>query len=520
MASPDVESLDPAALDRFRDELIAANFHSDDGGRTWVGPIAEPLRNFTDADRMTVHIRDGWPFAQPQLQVKNLRNLEHANAEGTICLWEDGDGSRQWVTVAGLNDRIEEWVEAQKAGFTTADATMDAHAYFGDQLGQLASMDLDELGDPSDGDHGSLYGRWRQGRQVLDLNTSQPSGCDVKGRWFYVSRLDAPPTDRARFAAVLTDTQRQAFEALAEAASHKKGGQKVALLVWGTGETRNVLAVLLERDSSKTMGRPGKAQVGEVRVRVGALEFAPSDETTLKLRAGRDVTRLAKYSVVVFGAGAIGSHVALLLAEAGLGSITLIDKDRLRPGNVVRHAAPVQWVGYLKTEAMKAVIGDHAPWTDVTEVREEPWMPSRVRELIKDHDLVIDATGSAGFSEQLARLVAEDEGTLVSATLFRQGDVSRVRRQDPTDTPMWERNDESGHPTIPHDPDAPITLEPGCSSPVNNASPVSVAASAARAAEVALAAMRGTPALPDEIIDVYQPLEEAPFDQIGRLTSA
>jgi hypothetical protein len=277
--------------------------------------------------------------------------------------------------------------------------------------------------------------------------------------------------------------------------------------------------VLLQRDSSKTVGRRGKAQVGEIRVRVSALEFAPSDEQTLKLRAGRDITRLAAYSVVVFGTGAIGSHLALLLAEAGVGSITLIDKDRLRPGNVVRHAAPVRWVGYLKTEAMKAVMADHAPWTEVAEVTEQPWRPSRVREVIKDQDLVIDATGLAGFSEQLSRLVAEDEGTLVTATLYRQGDVSRVRRQGPGDTPLWERNDETDYPTIPVGPDQPIYLEPGCSSPVNNASPVSVVASAATAAEVALAAMRGTPQLPDEIIDIFQPLDEVPFDRIGRLTS-
>ena len=197
----------------------------------------------------------------------------------------------------------------------------------------------------------------------------------------------------------------------------------------------------------------------------------------------------------------------------------MVDNDLLRPGNIVRHAAAASWVGYSKTAAMKAVIGGHAPWVEVTEILEQPWSPSRVRELIKDQDLVVDATGSAGFSDQLARLVAEDAGTLVTAALYRQGDISRVRRQGPGDTLLWERSDETRYPTIPSGPDPPIHLEPGCSSPVNNASPVSVVASAAAAAAVALGAMRGTSELPDEIIDVFQPLEEPPFDRLGRVTS-
>ena len=52
------------------------------------------------------------------------------------------------------------------------------------------------------------------------------------------------------------------------------------------------------------------------------------------------------------------------------------------------------------------------------------------------------------------------------------------------------------------------------------ASPRGVVACAALAAEVAIDALAGRLSLPDEITDIYRPLEEAPFDRVGRLTSA
>jgi tRNA A37 threonylcarbamoyladenosine dehydratase len=59
----------------------------------------------------------------------------------------------------------------------------------------------------------------------------------------------------------------------------------------------------------------------------------------LALRAGPDRNTLAGKRVVVFGVGAIGSHAALTVAKAGTGTMTLVDADVLRPGDVVRHAA-------------------------------------------------------------------------------------------------------------------------------------------------------------------------------------
>ena len=57
-----------------------------------------------------------------------------------------------------------------------------------------------------------------------------------------------------------------------------------------------------------------------------------------------------------------------------------------------------------------------------------------------------------------------------------------------------------------------------CSAPVNNAPPASVVACASLTVQVAVDALTGRFAYDDEVIDVYLPLDEPPFDRIGRVS--
>jgi hypothetical protein len=50
-------------------------------------------------------------------------------------------------------------------------------------------------------------------------------------------------------------------------------------------------------------------------------------------------------SVLVVGLGTGGIGIALELAKAGVGKFILVDHDRLKVGNVTRHAAGVSFVG-------------------------------------------------------------------------------------------------------------------------------------------------------------------------------
>src|SRR5690606_31251556 len=124
--------------------------------------------------------------------------------------------------------------------------------------------------------------------------------------------------------------------------------------------------------------------------------------------------------------------------------------------------------GWPKVKAVEQAITFHAPWCDVQMTPESPIAPSRIRELIGNADLVVDATGLARISELLSLEAEKAEVPLVSAALYRQGAIGRVRRQAGTDTAIYARTDLSHYPLIPADPEQPRRLEPGCSEPVNN----------------------------------------------------
>lgn len=73
-----------------------------------------------------------------------------------------------------------------------------------------------------------------------------------------------------------------------------------------------------------------------------------------------------KAHVLAVGLGAIGSQAAVLMAQAGIKSLKLVDPDRLRPGNVMRHAASLKEVGRYKVEAVKDLLISFNPYINVS----------------------------------------------------------------------------------------------------------------------------------------------------------
>ena len=457
---------------------------------------------------MCIRFEDGWPYRPPKLFVDGIVS-EHAVTDGELCLYQPGESSiASWLTFTAFQARITKWAQSQETGFRPEDAMLDAHLYFREKNGALAMIDLSALSiveDDKAGRTGSLFARWDRDQHVLTLSQDRSStGADIPGRWYYHGKpIQTPPRDLESFRDALTAGQRKNFDRRLKNIE-KNEGPAVFTFLWDTQYGgRNALVVLVSLTED-----------GDMQAK--ALELAPTDTSILQLRAGPDVEALRDKRIVVFGVGAIGSNVACRLAEAGVGWLTLVDGDTLRPSNVVRHAASYG-IGKHKTLATEMEIKVNAPWTEVKNIPMSPWSPKQLQELLADCDLAIETTGMATFAELLARVAEAMSIPLVSAALFRGGSVGRVRRQAlGTDTPIAGRLDEKRYPLIPVG-DEPIALEPGCSAPVNNASPVAVAAIAATTAEVVIDLLTERIRYDDEVIEVYRPLELEPFDRIGRL---
>lgn len=505
MALRQVATLDLASLEQFQSELIEAGFEPVPGSlREWIGPIAEALKQFTTASTMRIVFRDGWPFQYPQLFVDGIDGL-HMNAAGELCLWHSGAAFDHWLAFSGYVLRIEEWARrAKKGGFRPEDFALDAHLAFGEiRPGAMATIELDSLRlNASAGGIAAISGRWKKAEYVLEVCAGNEGPID--GRAYWLTDVRTAPRDLNAVRSLLSLSQQHNFDRRYRGVSGR-GKPHLFLAAWRRELGNEALVILAEK-------RDGQ-------VAAEAFEVAPTDMEYLKLRTGPDADLLFEKRVVIFGAGAIGSNVAFRLAEAGLGKLTVVDRDRLRPGDIVRHASHRWAIGREKVNAIYADLKVRTPWTQVEPIVECPWNHLRVGEIAEDADCVVDATGLTGFTTMLSMLFVRTPTPLICTALFRAGSVARVRRQArPSDTHITDRAGHRSYPEIPCGRE-PFSYEPGCSAPVNNASPVVVAATSALTAAMVIDFLTGRAAYGDEVIEVFRALDKSPFDRVGTVIS-
>ncbi len=101
-------------------------------------------------------------------------------------------------------------------------------------------------------------------------------------------------------------------------------------------------------------------------------------------------------TVSLLGCGAIGSTVAMLLARAGVGKLSLFDEDRITPGIGVRQIFDHQQVGYTKVSSTRVNVKAINP---SIEIPAEEW--NDIRRILKSNpdaifnaDVVINTTAS------------------------------------------------------------------------------------------------------------------------------
>lgn len=102
--------------------------------------------------------------------------------------------------------------------------------------------------------------------------------------------------------------------------------------------------------------------------------------------------KLAKAKVFVVGAGGLGSPVLLYLAAAGIGTIGIIDDDRVDISNLQRQVLHrTEDVGRLKVESAKEQLLALDPNLNVVEHRER-LTPGNAIDLFSGWDIVVDGT--------------------------------------------------------------------------------------------------------------------------------
>jgi sulfur-carrier protein adenylyltransferase/sulfurtransferase len=102
--------------------------------------------------------------------------------------------------------------------------------------------------------------------------------------------------------------------------------------------------------------------------------------------------RLKEGSVLLIGAGGLGSPLALYLAAAGVGHIGLVDFDVVDESNLQRQIAHgTSTIGVRKTESAKRRLNDLNPNVEVT-TYEEQVTSENAFELMRPYDVIVDGT--------------------------------------------------------------------------------------------------------------------------------
>lgn len=106
----------------------------------------------------------------------------------------------------------------------------------------------------------------------------------------------------------------------------------------------------------------------------------------------RGQLKLKNASVLVIGAGGLGSPVLLYLAAAGIGNIGIVDSDKLDVSNLQRQVIyTVADVGKFKAEAAADRLGSLNPLINFSTYTVK-LSTANALEIIKQYDLVVDGT--------------------------------------------------------------------------------------------------------------------------------
>lgn len=163
------------------------------------------------------------------------------------------------------------------------------------------------------------------------------------------------------------------------------------------------------------MKMPGKQQLGVV---MGMTPDATGDDIEIEVMApqfglSRETAAAASNALadpcrtIAIGAGALGSQVTRLMAQAGFGSWTIVDEDLLAPHNTARHALSPLWTGWSKATALAHELSELYPTEspplpivgDFTRISAEN---EKLKETIRTSELILDMSASIPVARHIA----------------------------------------------------------------------------------------------------------------------
>ena len=129
--------------------------------------------------------------------------------------------------------------------------------------------------------------------------------------------------------------------------------------------------------------------------------------------------QLLKATVLIIGAGGLGSPVALYLASAGVGNLIIVDSDDVDATNLQRQIAhDLAHIGQNKANSMRDAVAAINPDVVVTTITDRANVSS-LSALVKDADVVVDCTDNFETRHAINAACVEHRKPLVSGAAIR-----------------------------------------------------------------------------------------------------
>lgn len=162
----------------------------------------------------------------------------------------------------------------------------------------------------------------------------------------------------------------------------------------------------------------------------------PFSRTQLLL-GGQALQKLKDSHVAVFGVGGVGGYAVEVLARSGVGSITVVDNDRVDITNINRQIIALHsTIGQLKVDVIARRIADINPDCHVTALHTF-YLPSNADEIdLSAYDYVVDCIDTVAAKLELIRRCHELHVPIISsmgaankmdATAFRVADINQTQ---------------------------------------------------------------------------------------------
>jgi len=147
------------------------------------------------------------------------------------------------------------------------------------------------------------------------------------------------------------------------------------------------------------------------------------------------ISELALASVALVGCGSIGGAAAEALARFGVGTVHLIDPDRLRWHNILRHILGPESVGSHKASALSRELTKRWPGQDFRAHKVDVVTSAHeIRPIFGDVDLIICTADGIAARRVVSHLARRARTPAVLACVLDNGAVGEVIRFRPTPT--------------------------------------------------------------------------------------